>query len=223
MLSFSLRRVIFLGIFIAVACVFSMHFLDQYLSSFLTYDQYKAIYRPVRELTELGVSNHFFIFILLVLISVFILTRLKKYQAPSQDRVKLLKLRYWTLSFLYSLLASGAAIQILKFVFGRQRPHRTDERNPLVFDFFTHDWHFHSFPSGHTQTVFAVATALAFTFPKKAAWFFSAAVIIAFTRVLLHEHFFSDLLAGGYIGYAMTLWIFTVRAKKAPNYSLEAK
>lgn len=223
MSSFPVRRVVVLGVFVLLACGLSIYFLDHYLATFLTVEQYRAIYRPVRELTELGVSNHFFVFIAIVLVATFILLKIDKYKNDPVEKNKLLRLRYWTVTFLFSLLASGAVVQIMKFLAGRQRPHKTDERDPLVFDFFTTNWHNHSFPSGHTQTVFSVATALALTFPKKAIWFFAGAVVIAFTRVLLHEHFFSDLLMGGFIGYAMTLWMFTFRARKAPNSFPEAK
>ncbi len=212
MKAFPSRQLIILGLLVLVACGLSMFFADQYLSSFLTPEQYQSIYRPVRELTELGVSNHFFVFCAVALIASFVALKQKKWSISSGQKIKLEKLRTWTLTFLYSLLASGAVVQIFKFIFGRQRPHRTDQRDPLVFDFFTTNWHFHSFPSGHTQTLFTVATALTMAFPKRAVWFYLGACVVAFTRVLLMEHFFSDLLMGGFIGYAMTLWVFSKRA-----------
>lgn len=70
-----------------------------------------------------------------------------------------------------------------------------------------------SFPSGHTTCVFSLTITLSYIFLKqrKQPWLFLAALIVAFSRVYLSQHFFKDLLAGSFIGtfFALHLiWLF---------------
>ncbi len=58
-----------------------------------------------------------------------------------------------------------------------------------------------SFPSGHTVTVFALAVALSYMFPKRKKAFYILAFIVAFSRVYDGEHYPSDVIAGGILGY----------------------
>jgi undecaprenyl-diphosphatase len=68
-----------------------------------------------------------------------------------------------------------------------------------------------SFPSGHSSTVFAAATILAFFFRR---WFFLAfvpAIFIAWSRVYLGAHFPLDTLGGAAVGGGTTfctVWLF---------------
>lgn len=68
-----------------------------------------------------------------------------------------------------------------------------------------------SFPSGHTITAFAVATALSRGYPGLAAGLFFCAASVAISRVLLGMHFLSDVIAGIVIGAALagaSAWAF---------------
>lgn len=70
--------------------------------------------------------------------------------------------------------------------------------------------HYHSFPSGHSASVFALALFLTFiTKNKKWGWVFGLiAVITAYSRVYLAQHFFEDIYAGACIGYISTALVF---------------
>ncbi len=60
----------------------------------------------------------------------------------------------------------------------------------------------HSFPSGHSAAIFALCAFLALQLPAK-KWglpLLFAALLIAFTRVYLAQHFWGDLLAGSLLG-----------------------
>jgi undecaprenyl-diphosphatase len=58
----------------------------------------------------------------------------------------------------------------------------------------------HSFPSGHTASSFAAATALAFFYPRAAPLAYGVATAVGVSRVHLGVHFPSDAAVGGVIG-----------------------
>jgi undecaprenyl-diphosphatase len=76
----------------------------------------------------------------------------------------------------------------------------------------------HSFPSGHTASSFAGATALAFYYPKSAPLVYGLAAAVGASRVHLGVHFPSDAAVGGVIGIGIgTLgaWLFKKRGGRA--------
>lgn len=70
---------------------------------------------------------------------------------------------------------------------------------------------FHSFPSGHTITAFAVFGILAFMFPSntKQMVFALIAILVAISRVYLAQHFVRDVMVGAVLGFLSTsiLWL----------------
>jgi undecaprenyl-diphosphatase len=76
----------------------------------------------------------------------------------------------------------------------------------------------HSFPSGHTASSFAAATALAFYYPKAAPLAYGVAVGVGASRVHLGVHFPSDAAVGGVIGIGIgtfSAWLFKKRGGRA--------
>jgi undecaprenyl-diphosphatase len=59
-----------------------------------------------------------------------------------------------------------------------------------------------SFPSGHTASSFAAATAISAFYPPAAPLVFGFATIVGISRVHLGHHFPSDVAAGGILGVA---------------------
>jgi len=57
-----------------------------------------------------------------------------------------------------------------------------------------------SFPSDHTSAAFAAATVLSFAFKKYRKYFFTLAIIIAFSRLYLYVHYPSDIIGGIILG-----------------------
>jgi undecaprenyl-diphosphatase len=73
----------------------------------------------------------------------------------------------------------------------------------------------HSFPSGHTASSFAAATALAFFYPRAAPVVYTLATGVAVSRVHLGVHFPSDTAVGGAIGIGIgtfCAWLFKQRS-----------
>jgi undecaprenyl-diphosphatase len=76
----------------------------------------------------------------------------------------------------------------------------------------------HSFPSGHTASSFAAATALSFYYPKAAPLLYGLATGVGASRVHLGVHFPSDAAVGGVIGIGIgtfSAWLFKKRGGRA--------
>jgi membrane-associated phospholipid phosphatase len=65
----------------------------------------------------------------------------------------------------------------------------------------------HSFPSGHSMTIFAMMSLLAYFSGKRAAGvlFVLIAVVVGLTRIYLLQHFFVDVYVGSVLGVLCTL------------------
>ena len=64
-------------------------------------------------------------------------------------------------------------------------------------------YEYHSFPSGHTASAFALATLLSFSVKNKpiaALGLLGAACIVGFSRTYLSQHFLVDVMVGSLIG-----------------------
>jgi undecaprenyl-diphosphatase len=76
-----------------------------------------------------------------------------------------------------------------------------------------HDAHNLSFPSGHATAAFALAAVLAFHC-RKTRWFMvPLAAACAFSRIVMEAHFYSDIVAGGVLGW--TAGWFAARGMQA--------
>jgi undecaprenyl-diphosphatase len=61
----------------------------------------------------------------------------------------------------------------------------------------------YSFPSGHSITAFAIAITIGMFYPELQPSLVAAALLIAFSRIVLGMHFLSDVLAGIVLGSAL--------------------
>ena len=114
----------------------------------------------------------------------------------------------------FASLAATYVVQVrVKPLFRRVRPFVN--REARVVGFKPPD---HSFPSGHTASSFAAATALAFYYPKAAPLAYGVAVGVGASRVHLGVHFPSDAAVGGVIGIGIgtfSAWLFKKRGGRA--------
>ncbi len=99
-----------------------------------------------------------------------------------------------------TFLATSLTV-ITKTIIGRGRPYKQESQyytNPLTFD---NDYN--SFPSGHTALAFAYSTVMANEVDNvfwKIGWY-TAAGLVGYSRMHHNQHWFSDVLMAGAIGY----------------------
>jgi len=106
---------------------------------------------------------------------------------------------------LWILAAEGVCalvVRVLKIGFGRWRPERTHAGE---FVFFTMYSRCHSFPSGHTADIVAVATVLWLVCPRLRPICLVAALVMAAARIGAAQHFLADAAAGSAIGIVCAL------------------
>ncbi|MGH6969341.1 MAG: phosphatase PAP2 family protein, partial [Stellaceae bacterium] len=99
-----------------------------------------------------------------------------------------------------AVAASGLFVDIIKPVFGRVRPSLLFSDRLYGFTGIgAHSNHW-SFPSGHSATVAALAYALSLLYPRLMPAWVAAALLVAFSRIALDQHYLSDVIAGLYFG-----------------------
>lgn len=158
------------------------------------------IWQRFRDITQIGLAEPYFA---IALISWFIGHSKKYTESPFKE------LELWGRDFLICLLASGAIVHLVKFIVGRQRPHKTPLHDPFVFEPFNIHWHWQSFPSGHSQVMAVVAVFMSLLFPKL-KWFFGIfAALICFSRVGTGDHFLSDTIMGATVGFLTALVVLS--------------
>jgi membrane-associated phospholipid phosphatase len=130
--------------------------------------------------------------------------------------------RHWSgaIQVTAAFLLSALVAQILKNIFSMPRPKEffAPGKYPYFIDGVTNHG-FASFPSGHTTSIFALATILALFTPKqqtKLVYLF-AAVLVGYSRIYLGQHFLGDVLMGSLIGTIIAVlvnWLFVARGER---------
>lgn len=106
-----------------------------------------------------------------------------------------------------SIAFSGILTNVVKILVGRARPEVADSLYWPDFQPFARHGVYHSFPSGHANTLFAIAMALGCFFPRARAILLALALPLALCRVLQFKHFLSDTAGGAGLAVLTTLWL----------------
>ena len=130
---------------------------------------------------------------------------------------------------LITFLFSSLITQGLKnFVFDEcMRPYHYIENHnlkvPLVDGVEMHSRH--SFPSGHTTSVFALFTLFSLFLKKRryAVVLFISCLLISFSRIYLSQHFLEDVLAGSLVGICSALFIHIILYDKLNSFNQSIK
>jgi membrane-associated phospholipid phosphatase len=109
---------------------------------------------------------------------------------------------------------AGALTNSVRLLSGRARPNNQEVPPGWYGLRYQDQWllgkyKFHSFPSGHTATAFAFFGVIGFAYRRRWAWsFLAVASVIAWSRLYINAHFFSDVLVGVVVGlfFALLTW-----------------
>lgn len=101
---------------------------------------------------------------------------------------------------------TAGIVQLLKHTVFKtmKRPYyflQNDADFRIIEDFTYHTSN--SFPSGHSASIFAICTVIAYHYKSKLSsqiLLVLFAILVAFTRVYLCQHFLQDIIAGSLIG-----------------------
>ena len=120
-----------------------------------------------------------------------------------------------------TVLTSGIIVQVLKSYFSIPRPAGT--LNLDKFYLFGDILKSRGFPSGHSSTAFSLLGTFFYAHDNnKQGWlFFSAALLIAFSRVAIGIHWPADIIAGSMIGLA-AIYLISIKLKTyTPGFKAE--
>jgi membrane-associated phospholipid phosphatase len=127
------------------------------------------------------------------------------------------------------LLIVTLIVQIAKHYYNEPRPSLYFAHTPALVH--TIEWvRVHgtcSFPSGHTTTAFAMFTFLALICRNKISGFafLTLALLAAYSRIYLAQHFFVDVYVGSIIGTTGSLVVYSLfhqsRVKSSPELDTE--
>ena len=125
------------------------------------------------------------------------------------------KLEHNTLMITKSLVISTIFYTATKALIRRERPYRTKNSYSFTTPFSKND--FTSFPSGHANTAFSVATGFAMQY-KHIRWVpwvaYSVAALTSLSRVYQNRHWASDVIIGSAIGHYVTKTVIRAEDKR---------
>jgi membrane-associated phospholipid phosphatase len=130
--------------------------------------------------------------VILLLISALLISRTKLSRVP----------------LLLSIAVGGGLLaDVGKMCVSRDRPHSMDLSVDSVLSTFNGLFPFlsahsggQSFPSGHAATAAGLAIALTLIYPRGRSYFAAGAGTVAVSRVVVHAHFPTDVIAGAMLG-----------------------
>ncbi len=96
----------------------------------------------------------------------------------------------------------------LKYLLGRYRPIMLFNKNLYGLHFFASEWALNSTPSGHTIRAFALFTSLSLLYRRFTGVFIFLAALIGASRIMITDHYPSDVLFGAFIGVFAAAWTY---------------
>lgn len=121
--------------------------------------------------------------------------------------------RVW-LVFLAALAGSGLVVTVMKAVIGRLRPVWLFREDLYGFAPLSLQSAANSFPSGHSQTIWAVMAMLMVMLPRHWPTWAALGVMVAASRLFVTVHYPSDVLAGSAIGIATVVLLTRLAGRR---------
>lgn len=110
--------------------------------------------------------------------------------------------------------ATHILIVPIKMLLGRFRPEMWISQHLYGLGFFTHNDAEMSFPSGHVGVLASILFSLACIYPKKFPEILFLTFVLSFCRVIVNDHYMSDILASMLLALFVSQWIY-VSLKRA--------
>lgn len=108
-----------------------------------------------------------------------------------------------TIGFVFvSVGGAGLIANLVKNIVGRARPKLFDTTGLLDFKLFAFEPDYASLPSGHATNIFAFATVIGILWPRGRVLLYTVAVWIAASRILIGQHYATDVVLGAILGTA---------------------
>lgn len=193
-------RLVIAGILVSSTSILFIVLLDGPLAEYFKPQFGSRVHVYAAELTDVAKAGPFFAVSIVIAMLGYVAGKVQKTRNSVWSEVT-----RWGFQALMAFLFSGVVVQLLKHLLGRKRPYAVESLSPHEFHFFTANYEFHSFPSGHSQVMFTAATLLWLIWPKGGIVWFVTAGLIALTRVITLNHWMSDVLIGAYVGIAVTM------------------
>ena len=201
------KRSLFVVTALAVVALAQV-FVDRPLAMALHQFHETVFYDTFRVITWAGWGAPWYVFLACVTGLCFVIF---KFVAQEENR-DIWFHRFYSFGFaLSSLLCSGTIVFCLKSLFGRYRPEKLFEEGLYGFAPFSGNT---SFPSGHTQTIVAVMSALWFIYPRYRVLWAGSALLIALSRVIVTKHYLSDVLASTFLAGLVTLVVHEIFVRR---------
>ena len=106
-----------------------------------------------------------------------------------------------------AIAISGIVNNSIKYSLGRYRPRALFYDYLYGFSYFGFSYSVTSFPSGHANTITALMLALYFLIPEYRWLYLTIAVLVIASRVVLCDHFLSDVVFGSYLAILTTVYV----------------
>lgn len=162
------------------------------------------VHEAFKTITQLGVSTGWLVGSALLTL---LFAGLARQAAPGETKQRW-RDRAVTSGFIFVATGLAGLVNSLpKFLIGRTRPKLFFRDGTYSAEFFRTAADYVSMPSGHTATIFALATALALLLPRFGWPLMAAAALIGSSRFLINAHWLSDVIVGALLGSAVALLV----------------
>ena len=156
------------------------------------------------QVTNLGLSGWFLIPFGCIVLGLAALTSPALSRA-AQGVIVALAVRF---GFLFLAIgAPGLFVTIVKRLIGRARPYVGGHDDPFAYLPFAWRPEYASMPSGHATTAASAAIAIGAIWPATRPIMWLYALVIMFSRVVVHAHHPSDVFAGALVGVVGALLV----------------